>query len=178
MLTRAAALFRERGYGPTSMQALSAAMDMGEQSIYNAFGSKEQVFQRALEQYCDDTEQALQQLSAPGASRGAIEAWFDMVLEVASSGTPTCLVSQTCVAHGTDDTPAARKASGHMRKIEGYFQRAVENAVQKGEASCEDPQLAARYLNMSMQGLGVMARSGTPGEVLKQMVTMAMGVLD
>ena len=79
VLGKAAQLFRERGYGATSMQALSQAMEMGEQSIYNAFGGKESVFQHALERYCVEAESFFAGLTAPGASLGAIESFFSMV---------------------------------------------------------------------------------------------------
>jgi TetR/AcrR family transcriptional regulator, transcriptional repressor for nem operon len=177
VLGRAAQLFRERGYASTSMQALSDAMEMGEQSIYNAFGSKEHVFQRALERYCDQGEEGLRTLAAPGASRGAIEAFFAALVDTMSGDAPACLVTQTCLTRGAAQPEVDRQISRQMRKIERYFQRAVQRAVERGEASCDDPKTAARYLNMTVQGLTVLARSGTSKKALRELVELSLQVL-
>ena len=58
VLDRAVAVFRERGYRGASMQVLSAAMGIGEQSIYNAFGTKEQLYAAALGRYVDSDASA------------------------------------------------------------------------------------------------------------------------
>ncbi|MEM7417283.1 MAG: TetR/AcrR family transcriptional regulator [Gemmatimonadota bacterium] len=44
-------LFWSRGYDRTSIADLSAALGLGPSSIYNAFGSKERLFRRAIERY-------------------------------------------------------------------------------------------------------------------------------
>lgn len=178
VLGKAAVLFRERGYAATSMQALSEAMEMGEQSIYNAFGSKEGVFQSALDHYASEAEGFFKTLAAPGASRAAIEAFFEVLIEVMSGDTPPCLVAQTCLAHGNDGSDAARKATKHMRKVEAHFHKAIVNAVEQGESHSEDPRTAARFLNMTMVGLGVMARSGASKRALRKMADLALQVLD
>jgi len=178
VLGRAAQLFRERGYASTSMQALSDAMGMGEQSIYNAFGSKEQVFQRALDQYCSDSTQAFEKLAAPGASRGAIKAFLYGVVDHMTGDAPACLVTQTCLSRQEDGSPVASRLSGQMRAVEKQFQRAVEQAVELGEARCDDPKSAARFFNMTMQGLSVLAKCGTSKRALRQQVALAMKVLD
>ncbi len=177
MLGKAAQLFRERGYAGTSLQALSQSMDMGEQSIYNAFGSKEQVFQRALQQYCVDSEGGLRMLAAPGASLDTIEAFFTSLVESLSSDAPACLITTTCLTREDGDTAVARKVSQQMRSVEKCFQKAVENAVEKGEAHCDDPKKIARFLNMTAQGLSVLARSGTSKKALRDLVDVSLSVL-
>lgn len=177
VLGQAAQLFRERGFHSTSTQALSKAMGMGEQSIFNAFGSKEKLFERALQHYCNESEAALQELTIAGASREAIEAIFSMVVDAARCDTPACLVMQTCVTFGADDTGVARKAAAHIRKIEKYLHKAVLNAVEKGESHCDDPRTVARFLNMSLQGLSVMARSGTSKKALRAIADLSLEVL-
>ena len=178
VLGEAATLFRERGYAATSMQALSEAMQMGEQSIYNAFGTKERVYQAALEHYASEAEGFFGALAAPGASRAAIAAFFAQLVHVVSGDAPPCLVMQTCLSHGSDGSAAARKASQHLRKVEGYFHMAIVNAVERGESHCEDPRTAARFLNMTMAGLGVMARSGVSKRSLRKIAELALQVLD
>ncbi len=178
VLSSAAQLFRERGFVGTSMQALSEAMGMGEQSIYNAFGSKQEVFQHALGHYCSESGQALAALTAPGASRGAVKAFLFAVIDAISGGAPACLVTQTCLTGQELAPEVSAQLSRQMRKVERHFQRAVEQAIQKGEASCDDPKAAARFFNMTLQGLTIMARCGSSRRALRQQVNLAMKVLD
>ena len=43
------------GYEATSLRDLTSAMGLTAPSIYNAFGDKQQLFGRALEQYLEQT---------------------------------------------------------------------------------------------------------------------------
>lgn len=177
VLTKAAQVFRERGYDGTSMQALSQAMNMGEQSIYNAFGSKEQVFQRALEQYCSESEAGMRALVAPNAGRAGIEKFFSALIDKLV-GEPSCLVTQTCLQMDEVGEVAGKQASRHMRNVERHLQRALEQAMAEGSVSCDDPKQLARYLNMSMQGMSVLAQSGTPKKQLRELANIALQALD
>lgn len=176
-LAKAAQLFRERGYEPTSTQALSEVMGMGEQSIYNAFGSKEKVFQRALDQYCLEVERSFQMLASPTASLEAIESCFSMVVIVLGRAGPFCLVAQTCIRFDEVDQVSMRRASKCMRNIEKFFLNAVKNAVDRGELFCDNPRTVARFLNMTVQGLSVLARSGTPKNALRTIADMSLQTL-
>ncbi|MCH9687225.1 MAG: TetR/AcrR family transcriptional regulator [Deltaproteobacteria bacterium] len=173
MLRSAADVFRERGFAGTSMHALSEAMQMGEQSIYNAFGSKQKVFERALDQYSAESDASLQALFGPDASLPAIEACLSMAVIRAKP----CLVARTCLSQDAEDPAVARKLSRHMRNVESAFLRALDNAIDKGEIECDDPVKLARYLNMTVVGISVMARSGMSKQALRQLVDVSLQVV-
>ncbi|MEM6990427.1 MAG: TetR/AcrR family transcriptional regulator [Myxococcota bacterium] len=173
VLRSAADVFRERGFAGTSMQALSEAMQMGEQSIYNAFGNKQKVFERALDQYSAESDANLHALFGPDASLPEIEACLSMTVRAAKP----CLVARTSLSEDAEDPTVARKLSRHMRNFESAFLRAIENAVDKGEIECDDPVKLARYLNMTVVGISVMARSGTSRQALRQMVDVSLQVV-
>lgn len=173
VLRSAADVFRERGFAGTSMQALSEAMQMREQSIYNAFGNKQKVFERALDQYSAESDASLRALFTPDASLPAIEACLSMSVRRAKP----CLVARTCLSQDADDPAVARKLSRHMRNVEAALLRALENAIDKGEIACDDPVELARYLNMTMVGISVMARSGMSKQALRQLVDVSLRVV-
>ncbi len=52
-IQRALFLFWEKGYDRTSMSDLSRAIGVGPSSIYNAFGSKVELFRRAITHYVE-----------------------------------------------------------------------------------------------------------------------------
>ena len=176
-LAAAVSVFRERGFKGASIQALSSAMNMGEQSIYNAFGNKEALFNRALDQYCTDAEQAFDVLSAPGASLASIEVFFDMILGAMGDGAPSCLIAQTYLAGPVSGVEATRRARHHMQRVEDRFCNAVVRARERGELACDDPRAIARFLTMTLSGLSVMAGGGASNNALRDIVGVALGAI-
>ena len=56
VLDRATDLFWEKGYESTSMQDLVETMGIGRASLYDTFGSKQELFAEVLERYADRLE--------------------------------------------------------------------------------------------------------------------------
>src|SRR5688572_8958498 len=52
-LERARDLFWRRGYAATGITELEVALGIGRKSLYDTFGSKRELFLRALEHYAD-----------------------------------------------------------------------------------------------------------------------------
>lgn len=176
MLDEAAKLFRERGYAGTSMSALSRAMGMGEQSIYNVFGNKEGLFQAALRHYCQTATdwQTLDDLGDD--ARATIEAFFAaMVTQLAQGGSP-CLVTQSCLATAAEKRDVARILEAQMRRNEQVLQHAIEVGVAQGNIVCADPAGLARFLNLTLQGLNVVARTADE-QRLRESVARALSQL-
>ena len=144
---------------------------------HGKWGIPRSTFQRALEQYCVERAGGLRMLAAPGASLGTIEAFFAAMIESMSGDAQACLITKTCLTREDGDTAVARKVSQHMRNVEKCFQKAVENSVEKGEVRCDDPKRIARFLNMTVQGVSVLARSGTSKKVLRDLVDVSLSVL-
>lgn len=162
MLDKAASLFRERGYAGASMSALSRAMGMGEQSIYNVFGNKEGLFQAALQHYCDVSELNWNALEEPEEDgRAAIEALFAAMVARLTVGGRPCLVTQSCLGKAGDNADVTRILGHQMRRHERALQCAIETGVAQGSIECDDPADLARFLNLVLQGLNVVASTVT-----------------
>lgn len=177
VLEKAANLFRERGYVGTSMSALSRAMGMGEQSIYNVFGNKEGLFQAALSHYCQATDGIWAALDDPDAdARATIEAFFAAMVTRLAAGNRPCLVTQSCLGTAADNADVARILEERMRKSERMFQRAIEVGIAQGNIACAEPAGLARFLNLALQGLNVVARTATE-EQLRDLTRQALSQL-
>lgn len=179
-LAAAVTVFREHGYRGTSMQMLSEAMGMGEQSIYNAFGTKDQLYGAALAHYCDhDASAALRSLEAPDAALAAIHAFFVGLVDrlAQPEGAAPCMVLEDHVRPATDNEVARERSSQHMRRVERAFLRALERARAQAQLELEDPRTMARYLLVSMQGLAVIARSDVPRRALRKIVNQILAPL-
>ncbi len=180
MLDRAVEAFREHGYRGTSMQTLSAAMGIGEQSIYNAFGSKDQLYAAALGRYCDQQgDVTLCTLEAPDAALAEIRAFFSGLTEqiACGGGSSQCMVLEAHVRPATDDEAARQRSVQHTRRIERAFLRALERAQEAGELELEDPRTMARYLLVAMHGLAVIGRAGFSKRALRKTVQQILAPL-
>lgn len=68
-------VFWERGYEATSLDDLTAAMNINSSSLYAAFGSKPQVFREAVELYDRTTRHGTDSaLADEPTARAAVEA--------------------------------------------------------------------------------------------------------
>jgi TetR/AcrR family transcriptional repressor of nem operon len=70
-------VFWERGYAATSLADLEAATGLNRSSIYQTYGSKRGLFDRALKSYCDEVVWPLvEPLEADGAGRDDLVNYF------------------------------------------------------------------------------------------------------
>jgi AcrR family transcriptional regulator len=71
-LREAMKLFWQRGYEGTSFDDLIAAMSISASSFYNSFGSKERLYNEAVDQYVSETStwfgRSLSEPGSPGAA--------------------------------------------------------------------------------------------------------------
>ena len=75
VLDRAMRVFWEKGYAATSTDDLLAAMNIGRQSLYNAFGDKRRLYLEALERYqANSTSGHLGRLNGAASPLAGIEA--------------------------------------------------------------------------------------------------------
>src|SRR5260370_40331851 len=74
-LDRAARVFWAKGYAATSTEDLLAAMNIGRQSLYNAFGDKRKLYLEALQRYQRESNAGhLARLNSSASPLGGIEA--------------------------------------------------------------------------------------------------------
>ena len=139
-LDAAAQLFWGQGYDATSICDLEAAMGMGRQSIYNAFGDKREVFLKALDHYvAANKDRVASGLLAPGAGLEAIRRHLcEMVDFLAGSGPRRgCLVANSILELGTEDEAIARRCKASQGSVLSGFEHALSNAVTTGELPCD-----------------------------------------
>ena len=81
-LQAAMEVFWDRGFEATSLADLMEATSLHKGSIYKAFGSKQELFTRALTQYLDDIYARMQsELEAPESAKEGIRRWMKIILE-------------------------------------------------------------------------------------------------
>lgn len=177
---RAMDLFWRRGYAETSLQDLLKELSIGSGSFYAAFGSKEQLYIRALERYI-----SLQGSDLSGILEDATEIrpavrhlLVSMVEADVADPTRGCLVVNAATRCEGQSSATDRVASG-IRQLESLLAGALERAKARGElAPDKNPVELARFLTTFVQGIRVVGRARLGRTFVEDAVTTAMRALD
>ncbi len=154
-------LFWEQGFEAASMNEIVEAAGLNKSSLYNAFGSKDELFFTVLERYLDHRE-AMLLASLGEGGLDALEGFFAMVrMELGSEvGAHGCLAVNATTELGLRDSRAAVLSERYRTTIRTGFRGPLERAAEAGEI---DPALVDAYaatLTSAMLGLSVTARGG------------------
>jgi TetR/AcrR family transcriptional repressor of nem operon len=164
-LDAAAQLFWGQGYDATSICDLEAAMGIGRQSIYNAFGDKREIFLKALDHYvAANKDRVTNGLLAPGAGLEAIRVHLREMVDFLAGPGPRrgCLVANSILELGTGDQAIARRCKASQGSVLSGFEHALSNAVAAGDLPPDlDVSATARMLMAQTYGMAVLSKSGT-----------------
>ncbi|MEU9972895.1 helix-turn-helix domain-containing protein [Streptomyces sp. NPDC051014] len=170
-LRSALELFWRRGYEATSMADLVAHLGIGRASLYATFGSKHDLYLKALERYQEDRlPPLLRDLSRPGPALPAVRA---LIRQYAAESAADelrlrgCLVTNTAAELAPHDPAAARSVERDWDRVETGLHMALARAVAQDELPAgRDPLALARTLLVLLQGLRVVGKASTdPGRV-------------
>lgn len=177
---QAMALFGRHGYHATSVPRLTALLGIGNGSLYAAFGSKDGLYARALERYCDDLVASLDRDVRAGADiRTALRGFLlDLVeADVADPERGCLLIGATAERASHDGTVAQVRLA--TTAVEGILTEALDDARTRRELRDDrDPGELARFLTTFVQGIRVMGRARADRAFLESAVAGALRVLD
>jgi AcrR family transcriptional regulator len=177
-LQQAMKLFWERGYEGATFDDLTAAMGISASSFYNAFGSKEHLFQEATEAYMEAAGQWFAgELNADTDTKTAFHRLLTAAArEFTRIDLPSgCMISLAC----TQVPPALACLRDTMAGYRGAAQSAMAARIQRGIDEGDVPKdtdveaLAAFYSALS-RGLALQARDGASRERLQAIVEIGM----
>ncbi|MCE9670014.1 TetR/AcrR family transcriptional regulator [Myxococcus stipitatus] len=178
---RAMEVFWERGYAAATPQELGERMGLGRGSLYNAFESKQHLFERALRHYhAHEAPKLLALLRPPGSIKERLRALFLAVIQ-ADVGDPArrgCLAINTAIELAGRDAAAARLASEMFARTEQHFLELVEEGQRTGEvdASRDARALASLLLN-HLTGLRVLGKTAEDTTRLTRIVDELLRIL-
>jgi TetR/AcrR family transcriptional repressor of nem operon len=172
--------FWAKGFASTSTEDLIAAMGIGRQSLYNAFGDKRALYLEALESYQRATTGGhLRRLNAPTSPMAGVRALLlGLIAEDDELRGRGCMGVGAVSEFGTaDPTLVALRA----KVAPVVFARLVER-LREGQARGQiDPAMdveeAARFVQMTMTGIQLAARGGANAKELRTLARFAVGRL-
>ncbi len=163
-------LFRRQGYSATSTAELVEELGINRKSLYAEFGSKQELFEAALERYSEvNLTRVLAPIEAPDANAQSIR---DAFLSYASASETKfrglgCLMANTAVERAALDPGSAKFVDAYLVRLTRGFRNALENAQGDDDVS-EDANLddlAAHFVN-SVIGISALLRAkATPDQM-------------
>lgn len=179
-LDEAMALFWARGYHATSIQDLVDHLGVNRQSLYDTFGSKEDLYRAALERYRE--LQALpirRSLERDGPLGEVLRDFFrELIAGQLKNGGNGCLMTNTATELAAQDEAIFRVCAANARQLEAAFSGLLARAQAAGEIPAQRPVLPlARFLVSTMNGLAVTAKATRDPKVLNDVVEVALSAL-
>ncbi|MBT8239605.1 MAG: TetR/AcrR family transcriptional regulator [Acidimicrobiia bacterium] len=182
LLDRAVELFRRQGFNGTSTAELVDELGVNRKSMYAEFGSKQELFEAALEHYdkehltrvlapieaADADLDSIRQAFAGYAS--ASEGWFQ------GRG---CLLCNTAAERAALDPASGRFVDAYLQRISRAFRGALANARRSGdlEARVDLDELSA-FLTTTLIGVAACIRAEAPPSQLHATSRMVANLLD
>lgn len=182
-LEKAMHVFWHKGYESTSMEDLLEAMDLNSGSLYAAFGSKRELFLKAMDHYCKEggVGGRFSILQQPGPALPLIRRFFEAMLEFILSDPLRrgCLITNTVVEMAPHEKEIRKKLSSKLHAVEEALYTLLARASQEGALAKEkDPRTLARLLVTVMQGMLVMIKAGSPAGAVRQTGAAALLILE
>lgn len=173
-LQAASDVFWTKGFNATSLDDLSAAMDMKRPSIYNAFGDKEAIYRKALAHFIQGMEAAFAQtMLAEDDIRKALTSFYSGALGIYTSGEQPkgCMVMSTAVAAATCHPEIQADLLNIISELDNKMAMRLEQARDAGQLdSSYDVAGRAAIAQSLLHSLSLRARAGEAQIQLRRII--------
>ena len=180
-LSAAMQLFWRKGYENTSLQDLLDTMQLSKSSLYQAFGSKQALFERCMSHYGDFMIGHLRGVLAESPSGLAfIRQFLESVLDEARGVCEArgCLLLNTANEFAQRDPRITEAVAQGLGRFHGVLLEAVQRAQREGDIPRErDAVMLANYLVSSMSGLKTLSKAGADEASLRGIIGLVLKAL-
>lgn len=183
VVERAVTLFRQRGFGATSIADLVEATGLTRGSLYKAFADKKSVYVAAFERYAAHGQARIQAIAqGEGSGRDRIARLLAHYLEQSrgETGRLGCLVVATGLEATVVDPDVALLFEQALKHLERTLSALIETGIEdRSIRAGVNARAAAEALLCLLQGLRVVGKSDAHRDHLDQaMLDMAMKIID
>ncbi|MEY9859806.1 AcrR family transcriptional regulator [Catenulispora sp. GAS73] len=161
VLARAMETFWSKGYADTSPADLVEATGVAKGSLYHAFGSKRELFGRALDLYCQTGAEVTEEfLSRPGTTKERFRAFFVLLVDLDLDGPVRrgCMAQNTVTELAGQDELATRRVHRMEERMVQLFTARIQHGQRDGDVDRGlDARARALCLQTALAGLRTMA---------------------
>ena len=169
MIATALDVFWRKGLHDATMQDLAVATGVQRGSLYNAYGDKEAIFQRAFDQYAGQLTEACSKALAEGDTIAArLRNFLDLLIVNMTTGSPPrgCLTTRTALDAAISSEAVRQRVQGMLTRLEQLVAQAIGSAPDKRLAV--KANRLARVVVTFTRGLAVMERAGYSRKQLRE----------
>ncbi|MFJ9889028.1 TetR/AcrR family transcriptional regulator [Streptomyces sp. NPDC091287] len=182
-LQSALELFWRRGYEATSVTDLVEHLGIARASIYATFGSKHELYLKAMDRYAEMRDPLLMsELSQPGAALPAVRTLVRRFAAEAASPEGRlngCFVTNTAAELAPHDPAAARRVEISWEHIETLLHSALVRAQAQEELpEGRDPRALAHLLLVLLQGVRIVGKASNDPARVRDAAEQALTLLD
>lgn len=171
-----------RGYEGTSVRDLADEMSIAGASLYNAFGDKRGLYERALNRYLDQTfRERIRRIEPAVPPREAIGAFLEEIIKrsLTDKQRRGCMLVNSAIESAPYDPDFLGVVATFLDEVEAFFRRCVSKGQKDGtvtrDHSAED--LSKSLLGILL-GIRVLARVRPDRKLLEGLVRPIFGLLD
>ena len=156
VIERALNVFWKHGSSDTTTRVLERELGITQSSIYNAFGSKQGLLDRALDRYLQQIdEEVVAPLDRPGAAGPELFDFVDRLMRwIGEPDRPGCLLLNMLGERSTKNPELVARSQAYRDRLRVAFAGALE------PYGVDDAHMRAEVLLASVLGINISAYGG------------------
>lgn len=182
VLRKAMEVFGHYGYEGTSLPMLLDGLGIARQSLYDTYGTKRDLFVKAVKHYVNEKSSAVvTYLDRSGSVKQAISDIFHEIAAVLQDEQrrKECFILHSAIDQVPHDPEIAALFEQDRAKLEEAFYQALARAKQQGELKPDqDLRALARYLYHARYALTQVAKMTKDPEALNEFMKVTLTALD
>jgi TetR/AcrR family transcriptional repressor of nem operon len=181
VLDAAVLCFWSRGYDATSVKDLVAKTGITAASLYNAFGDKRALYERALGHYVDGSVADRIRRCAALTPREAINAFFDEIVKrsLADSERKGCMLVNAALEVAPHDPGFHKIVDEVLAGIEAFFLACIRTGQADGTITGSlSAETLSHHLLGVLMGVRVLARVRPERALLEGVIMPSLALLD
>jgi TetR/AcrR family transcriptional repressor of nem operon len=173
--------FWNRGYEATSIKDLVERTGITAASLYNAFGDKRAIYERALDRYVEGSVASRIRRCEALAPREAIGAFFEEILKrsLGDRERKGCMLVNAALDVAPHDPDFRKIVTEVLADIEGFFLSCVKAGQGDGSITRSLPaETLSHHLLGVLMGIRVLARVRPERALLEGVIAPSLALLD
>ena len=181
-LEKAMNLFWTKGYHATSIQDLVDHLGINRASLYDTYGGKKQLFEKALDHYMSVNQKQIQSLlDKERSAKEVIKELLEKAVREAltDKNRKGCFVVNATTELAACDAEINKRVLHNQRQFVDLFQSLIVKGQVEGEIPSEKaPRALALSMFVIFSGLRVVGKAYLSREDMKSIVAPVLSILD
>lgn len=175
-------VFWEKGYFDASVDEVVRRSGVAKYGIYGTFGTKDELFKKALERYAQDRRDGLERsLLQDGAALPELKRFFRDAATMMTRDEHRfgCLLCNTGAEIGDTNPEVQAIVRGFFAELAQAIRTCLKCAVQKGQLAADrNTQEVANFLATELRTMLMLSRCGESRRAVNAHLRVALRILD